>query len=119
MLGSLLRRFLVLVALPVGVAQAQATTEIIRGRVFGPDSIPVADAEVMVTGLATNAMQKTRSDRSGVYTLLFANPEGDYVVAVRKVGYTSSAFRLTRVGISSLLGRDVYLQSIRVLDTVL
>jgi hypothetical protein len=119
MLGSLLRRFAVFVALPVAVVQAQATTEIIRGRVFGRDSIPIADAEVMVTGLATNAMQKTRTDRSGVYTLLFPNPEGDYVVAVRKLGYTSSAFRLTRVGISSLLGRDVYLQSIRMLDTVL
>jgi hypothetical protein len=118
MLGSLVRRLALLIVFPVGVADAQATTEIIRGRVFNPDSIPVADAEVMVTGLATNTMQKTRTDRSGVYTLLFPNPEGDYVVAVRKLGYTSAAFRLTRVGISSLLGRDVYLQTIRILDTV-
>src|SRR5262245_41746049 len=102
-------RWLLALIVPVASAAGQANTEIIRGRVFGPDSVPVAQAEVMVTGLATHLVQTTRSDARGVYTVLFPNPEGDYVVAVRKVGYTSAAFRVTRIGISSVLARDVYL----------
>jgi len=89
-------------------AGAQASTEIIRGRIFGPDSLPIAQAEVLVTGLLTRATQTTRSDSRGVYTLLFANPENDYLVAVRKVGFVSTTFRLSRTGLSSMLGGDVY-----------
>src|SRR5262245_48302483 len=109
----MIRWLVVLLAVPAALARAQAATEIIRGRVFGPDSIPLAQAEVKVTGLGTHAVQTTRTDAKGVYTVLFPNPEGDYVVAVRKVGYSSTAFRLTRIGISSLLGRDIYLSNVR------
>jgi hypothetical protein len=100
-------------------AGAQASTEIIRGRIFGPDSLPIAQAEVLVTGLLTRATQTTRSDSRGVYTLLFANPENDYLVAVRKVGFVSTTFRLSRTGLSSMLGGDVYLRNAAmVLDTM-
>jgi hypothetical protein len=108
-----------LMALAGGRAGAQATTEIIRGRIFGPDSIPISQAEIRVTGLLTRATQTARSDAKGVYTILFANPESDYLVAVRKVGFVSTTFRLSRTGLSSMLGGDVYLQnSAAVLDTM-
>ncbi len=108
-----------LTALPVTRALGQSGTEIIRGRVFGPDSLPIGQADVLVTGLATQSAQTTRTDTRGVYTVLFANPEGEYVVAVRKIGYVSSVFRLSRTGVSSVMGLDVYLKSgIRQLDTI-
>ncbi|HYV99373.1 MAG TPA: carboxypeptidase regulatory-like domain-containing protein [Gemmatimonadaceae bacterium] len=100
-------------------AAAQSTAEIIRGRVFGPDSLPVAQAEVLVTGLVTRSTQTARSDAKGVYTIVFSNPESDYVVAVRKIGYASTTFRLSRTGISNMLGADVHLErASATLDTI-
>jgi hypothetical protein len=123
MSGSMRRIRLTVVALalaiPAGLAGAQATTEVIRGRIFGIDSLPLPGVEVLVTGLATRATQTARTDAKGVYTVLFTNPEGEYLVAVRKLGYASTAFRLTRTGISSVLGSDVYLKQVpRLLDTM-
>jgi hypothetical protein len=91
------------------VAWGQSASEIIRGRVFGPDSQPLAGAEVRVTGLVTRATQIARSDARGLYTLVFANAEGEYVAAIRRVGYRSTSFRLSRLGPSPVLGADVYL----------
>jgi hypothetical protein len=94
-------------------------TEIIRGRVFGPDSQPMAQVEVLVTGLATQLNRTARTDDKGVYTVLFTQPQGDYLVAVRKPGFVSTSFRLTRTGISSVLSADVHMQAIvMMLDTV-
>jgi hypothetical protein len=107
----LIRLSLVLaVTLLPGALRAQ--TEIIRGRIFGPDSLPLPQAEVLVTGLITRATQTARTDAKGVYTVVFANAEGDYLVAVRKIGFASTSLRLSRTGISSLLGADVYLKSV-------
>ncbi|HEX7123033.1 MAG TPA: carboxypeptidase regulatory-like domain-containing protein, partial [Gemmatimonadaceae bacterium] len=91
-------------------AAAQGATEIIRGRVLGPDSLPLADAEVRVIGLATRATQTARTDARGVYTLVFANPEGEYLLAVRRIGFQSRSLRLSRVGVSPVLGRDGVLE---------
>jgi hypothetical protein len=115
------KALVVAVAFVLAAAQArgQATTEIIRGRIFGPDSLPISQAEVRVTGLLTRATQTARTDGKGVYTLIFANPESDYLVAVRKVGFVSTTFRLSRTGLSSMLGGDVYLaNAAAVLDTM-
>lgn len=112
----LARAFLLLAAT---AASASAQSEIIRGRVFGPDSLPVAQAEVMVTGLITRAVQTARTDSKGVYTLVFADAEGEYLVAVRKIGLASTSLRLSRTGISGILGADIYLKAMsRMLDPV-
>ncbi|HSA56920.1 MAG TPA: carboxypeptidase-like regulatory domain-containing protein, partial [Gemmatimonadaceae bacterium] len=107
-----LARVIVLLAgFAVGApAPAQSTTEIIRGRVLGPDSLPLADAEVRVTGLVTRATQTARSDGRGVYTLVFANAEGEYILAVRRLGFRSKSLRLSRVGVSPVLGADIHLE---------
>jgi hypothetical protein len=99
---------------------AQSSTEIIRGRVFGPDSTPLAAAEVLVTGLATQIIQRTRTDQHGSFTVLFTNPEADYIIAVRKIGYVSATQRLSRTGISNVLAIDITLRNTaRQLDTVM
>ena len=85
-------------------------TEIIRGRVFGPDSLPIAQAEVRVTGLVSRMTQSARTDARGAYTLVFPQAEGEYLVGVRRVGYHTASFRLSRVGLSPILGSNVYLQ---------
>lgn len=91
-------------------ALAQSSTEIIRGRVFGPDSLPVAQAEVRVTGLVSRMTQTARTDARGAYTLVFPQAEGEYLVGVRRFGFLTASFRLSRVGLSPVLGSDVYLR---------
>jgi hypothetical protein len=101
----------VLLALAPSGAIGQSTTEIIRGRVFGPDSVPIPQAEVRVTGLVSRMTQSARTDARGGYTLVFPQAEGEYLVAVRRVGFLTASFRLSRVGLSPVLGSNVYLQT--------
>src|SRR5689334_7169117 len=107
MLGRALVLFLV--ALPCA-SFAQSTTEISMGRVCGPDRVPIAQAEVRVTGLVSRMTQSARTDTRGAYTLVFPQAEGEYLVAVRRVGFLTTSFRLSRVGLSPVLGSNVYMQ---------
>jgi hypothetical protein len=98
---------------------AQSTTEIIRGRVAGPDSVPLAGAEVRVTGLVSRMALVARTDARGIYTLVFPQAEGEYLAVVRRVGFRSKSFRLSRTGLSPVLGMDVYLdQATQILERV-
>ena len=116
-------QFALLVAAATGApepSRAQSSTEIIRGRVIGPDSQPLPSADIMVTGLANQIVQRTRTDQRGAFTVLFTNPEADYVIAVRKIGYLATTQRLSRTGISNVLGVEIQLRTgARMLDTVL
>ena len=99
--------------------QAQASSEILRGRVLSVDREPIARANITITGLATRTTQTTRSDSRGGWTALFQNPEGDYVVQVRAIGFSPVSFRITRTGIGSVLQADVTLREAAVmLDTL-
>jgi hypothetical protein len=99
--------------------QAQSTTEIVRGRVLSPENQPLPDVEVLVTGLATRNSQRTRTDGRGNFTVLFANAEADYLIAVRKIGFVSTMARASRTGVSNVLSIDIAMQSAaRMLDTV-
>jgi hypothetical protein len=100
-------------------AAGQGTAEIIRGRVIGPDSLPLEGAEVRVTGLLTRDTQTARTDARGVYTLVFPNAEGEYLLSARRVGFLSRSIRLSRVGLSPILGSDVLLErATQLLDRV-
>jgi carboxypeptidase family protein len=117
---ALLGRAILLLAVMVTGATAQSATEIIRGRVFGPDSLPLAQAEVRVTGLVSRMSQSARTDSRGAYTVVFPQAEGEYLVGVRRVGFLTASFRLSRVGLSPVLGSNVYLQAAsQVLDRVI
>ena len=119
-LPRLVRRAIIAVAVSVVPASAQSATEIIRGRVVGPDSQPVAQADVRVTGLVSRMTQSARTDARGNYTVVFPQAEGEYVVVVRKVGFNQGSTRVSRVGLSQVLSADVHLRAAStVLDRVL
>ncbi|MFL5489876.1 MAG: carboxypeptidase regulatory-like domain-containing protein [Gemmatimonadales bacterium] len=75
-----------LVAPSLALAQAQATTGVIRGTVRDSTGHPLADARVTLRHLATNADRSLTTNASGVYiaTLLRV---GTYDVAARAVGF--------------------------------
>ena len=101
----------ILVFGPLTFLSAQASSEILRGRVFSVEREAIPGATVTVTGLASRTTQTTRSDSRGSWTALFQNPEGDYVVQVRAIGYGPVSFRITRTGIGSVLQADVTMRS--------
>src|SRR5829696_8396256 len=78
-----------LAAPSLALAQAQATTGVIRGTVKDSTGRPLADASVSLRHLATNAQRTLTTNASGVYiaTLLRV---GTYDVAARAVGFQES-----------------------------
>ena len=103
----------------VPAAAVAQGTEIVRGRITELDGKPIAAVTVTVTGLTTQEVKTARTNDKGIYTALFATSEGDYLITVRKIGYSPYNTRLTRVGLSSVLSADVTLREIAFeLDTI-
>lgn len=116
---SILRRgaalaLLLLLTLP-RMARAQGTggsdnggggTEVLRGRVLLPDGKPLTGATVTIVGLQSHITRSTKTDGDGVYTLLFAVGEGEYLVTVRAIGFAPSKERAIRSGDSNILVTD-------------
>ena len=81
---------------PAG-AQLGATTDIITGTVLGPDGVPLAGVQLLVTSVESGITRtKTTNDR-GQYTLLFPDGGGQYQVVTRFIGMAAQAVMLTRV----------------------
>ena len=89
--------------------RAQGGAEIVRGRVVGPDERPLANTLVTVTGAQSQSVREARTDERGVYTALFADGEGDYIIEVRALGYAPRTLRVSREGEESILVADVEL----------
>lgn len=98
--------------------QAQ-TTDIIRGRITGPDSLPVTGAEVKATSLAGAVVKSATTDKSGRFTIIFLNGEGDYWIDVRKLGLAPKHYELKKIGDEEVMIADTRMQSnIAALDAV-
>src|SRR6266566_3302149 len=83
-------RLLWLVALLAGawlrplVAQVGTTTDIIVGRVTGPDSQPLAGASVEAISLETQVSRQRTTDARGRFTIVFPDGGGQYQVTVAR-----------------------------------
>ena len=88
---------LALLGLPI-VARAQvgSTTDIITGKVNGPNGEPVAGARVEVTSIELGTMRGRTTNDKGQFTLLFPDGGGQYRVAVKAIGYAPFAVNVTR-----------------------
>jgi hypothetical protein len=95
------------------------STEIVRGRITGSDGAPIPDVTVTITGLQSQATLTAHTTDKGIFTALFPNAEGDYLVSARKIGYAPYNTRVTRTGLSSVLVADMVMSNIAMkLDTV-
>ena len=109
------RRFLSLLALATAAAVlpssagAQAA-DVIRGRVIGPDSLPVEGVAVSATSLNGNVTRSARTDRNGRFSIVFANGEGDYMMSFSLLGFAQKRFEVKRVGDEEILVADALLQ---------
>jgi hypothetical protein len=89
---------------------AAAQTDVIRGRIIGPDSVPVERATITVTSLTGNVTRTARTDKNGRYTVTFPGDEGDYFVNVAAFGFAGRRFEIKRTGDQEILVADAKLQ---------
>lgn len=103
--------YVALLTLCAAVPMAAQGTEIIRGTVLDDQKRPVPQVNITIVGLASQATQNATTNAKGVFNVLYTNPEGDYVLTFRKIGFRPVSVRLTRTGISSILSVDLTMQS--------
>jgi hypothetical protein len=103
-------------ALALGLVAALASSasgqdpDIIRGRVTGPDSLPIENAAVTVTTIQGDMVKTARSDKNGLFTVTFIDPQGDYWVNVQVIGYAQRRFEVKRLADEDILIADVRMQ---------
>ena len=83
--------------------------DVLRGRVSGPDGMPVESAIVVATAIAGHVSRTTRTDRSGRYTVVFSDEEGDYFVAITAIGFVPRRFEVKRMADEDILIGDATL----------
>jgi len=94
------------------------SVDVIRGRVTGPDSMPLENAQVSATTLSGNVSRSARSDRQGRYTITFPGAEGDYMMTFNAIGYTPRRFEVKRVSDEDVLIADARMQQAAMLEAV-
>ena len=92
-------------------AAAQQQTDIIRGRVTGPDTLPIPGARITATSYQGNITKSATTDRNGRFQIIFVNGEGDYWLEVAKVGYNRRRFEIKKVGDEQVMLADARLTS--------
>lgn len=112
-----LRRLLFLIAAVAAAAFGRpaalhAQTDIIRGRITGPDSLPIERARITVTSLSGNVSRTAQTDKNGRFTVTFPGDEGDYFVNVSALGYATRRFEVKRTGDQEILVADARLQRV-------
>ncbi len=114
------RRFLVVLAvILVAAPPLHAQVDVIRGRVTGPDSLPIENVAVTATSIGGNVSRSARTDRSGRFTITFPGGEGDYMVSFTHIGFAPRRFEVKRTADQEILVADARLTPIAgVLDPV-
>ena len=111
-----MHRFALLICSPL-LAAVSATTalaqqmDVIRGRVVGPDSMPVSGVAVKATSYSGNVSKSAKTDRNGRYSITYPNGEGDYWLEFRAIGYVAKRFEIKRVADEEILLADTRLAS--------
>lgn len=94
-------------------------SDVIRGRVTGPDSLPIANVVVTATSISGNVNRAARSDKNGRFTITFPGGDGDYMVSFAAIGFAARRFEVKRVADEDILVAEARLQRVNaVLDAV-
>ena len=82
---------------------AAQQTDVIRGRVTGPNAAPIADVAVKATAYQGGVSKTTKTDKDGRFALIFVNGEGDYWIDFNRIGYAPKRFEIKRIGDEEVL----------------
>src|ERR1044071_607165 len=106
----ILGRIVVAVALLALPAAARAQDpDIIRGRITGQDSLPIENVAVTVSTIAGDLTKTARTDKNGVFTVTFTDPQGDYWVTLQALGFALRRFEIKRLADEDVLVADARL----------
>jgi hypothetical protein len=97
--------------LPLPALAQQSTTDIIRGRVIGPDSLPIAGARITATSYLGEITKTASTDKNGRFQIIYVNGEGDYWIEVARLGFTKRRFEIRKVGDEQVMLADARLAS--------
>jgi hypothetical protein len=107
------------IAAAARVIGAQVSTDIIRGRVTDVESHPVQGVEVKASSYQGQVTKVATTDKSGRFTIIFINGEGDYWLEMRKLGFQLKRLEVKKVGDEEVMIADARLSSaIVALDAV-
>src|SRR3982751_4325272 len=70
--------------------------DVIRGRVIGPDSLPIESVAVTVTSISGNVRRTARTDKNGRFTVTFPGGDGNYMVSFVALGFAAKRFEVKR-----------------------
>src|SRR5688500_14622307 len=107
----MLAALLASIAFLAGTASAQQA-DVIRGRVIGPDSQPIAEVLVTVTSFSGNVSRSARTNRDGRFTVTFPGGDGDYMVAFAAIGFAAKRFEIKRMADEEILVADAKLTKV-------
>ena len=68
-------------------AQVGSTTDIIMGKVTGPDGQPVASARIEITSAETGITRRKTTNESGDFSILFPDGGGNYTLKASFIGF--------------------------------
>ena len=77
-------------------AQSEIRTDILTGRITDLAGRPVADAQVGATSLGTGVTRFHTTDEAGSYRIVFPENARQYVVSVKRVGFSPVQRTITR-----------------------
>lgn len=100
-------------ALPCAAgAQVGSTTDIITGKVTGPDGRLVVGARVEATSVETGVTRSRNTNDKGQYTILFPDGGGQYRMTFRYIGFAPTTFILARQADEDRLVADARLSPV-------
>ena len=103
----------------VAPVHAQAASDVIRGRVVGPDKKAVENATVTATSLVDQTSRNTKTNKDGRYTIIFNGGGGDYMLSFTGIGFSPMRFEVKReVDEDVLIGDATLNKSAVALDAV-
>src|SRR4051812_4718322 len=103
----------------MAASSANAQSDVIRGRVTGPDSLPIENVVVTATTLSGNVNRTARTDKNGRFTIAFPGGDGDYMISFAALGFAARRFEVKRISDEDILIADARLQRVNaVLDEV-
>lgn len=79
-------------------AQVGSTTDIIMGRVVGPDTMPVAGARIEVKSAETGITRRKTTNERGEFSLIFPDGGGSYTLTVSFLGFAPHVQSVSRQG---------------------
>jgi hypothetical protein len=104
-----LRRFALFVFLFVAGAATRATaqeSDVIRGKVTGPDNLALENVKVTAMSMSTNQSISRNTGADGRFTIIFPNGGGDYILTYAAIGFQPAQKEVKREQDEAILIAD-------------